>query len=231
MFGFLHKSGLLIMSGLVLLVTLYCIEFSTAETDSTQNLIEYSGGEIEFKRGDIIVRANHNNLIGTSFVENGSNFGHAAIVLEGAKADNVIDALKQTLIFESRALDVVEENQIRKVMGYKDDGALDSINLNFNNKYTGARYILRTNLPDTDIDKVIAFILDQDDCTSSYRATKDYKKSDYEVSRNWYCSLLLWQGFYSVLDIDIDVNKGLIVYPNDIINSPLFAENGTRIRF
>jgi hypothetical protein len=188
-------------------------------------------GELEFKRGDILIKANHNNIVGSSFIEGGSTFGHAAIVLEGGKDTNAIALLKRTTIFESHAQDVPNHLQIRTIKAHQESNSKDSICLSFSNKYLGGRYLLRANLSDNQIEDIINFIIDKDDGTSSWRATKDYNKSNYDSPRNWYCSLLIWQAFYTVLDKDIDVNKGLIVYPNDIINSPLFKEEGSIIRF
>jgi uncharacterized protein YycO len=51
----------------------------------------------------------------------------------------------------------------------------------------------------------------------------------------WYCSHLIWQAFYSVLNIDLDPNGGVIVYPNDLIVSPYFQNDPLnplrRVRF
>jgi hypothetical protein len=222
------KIPLVIVASLVLLffTTITCIL-----KRPIPEKIKIHEGEIEFKRGDILIKANHNNLIGSSFIEGGSTFGHAAIVLEGGKDSNVMDLLKRTIIFESHAQDVPKQHQIRKIKAHQESTSKDSICLSFSNKYLGGRYLLRANLSDNQIEEIIQFIIDKDDGTSSWRATKDYEKRDYKLPRNWYCSLLIWQAFYTVLDEDIDINKGLIVYPNDIINSPLFSEQGSIFRF
>ena len=188
-------------------------------------------GEIEFKRGDILVKANHNNLIGSSFIEGGATFGHAAIILEGGKDTNVINLLKRTTIFESHSRYVPKKDQIRKIKAYQESSSKDSVCLTFSNKYIGGRFLLRANLSEDQIEKIIQFITDQDHGTSSWRATKNYNKMNDNSPRNWYCSLIIWQAFYNVLGEDIDVNQGLIVYPNDIINSPLFSQQGSIIRF
>jgi hypothetical protein len=193
--------------------------------------IKLHDGEIEIKRGDILVKANHNLLIGSSFVEGGSTFGHAAIVLEGGNDTNVINLLKRTTIFESHAQDVPNKHQIRKIKAYQESDSRDSICLSFSDKYLGGRFLLRANLSEDQIEKIIQFITDQDQGTSSWRATKNYNKINNNSPRNYYCTLIIWQAFHNVFGEDIDVNKGLIVYPNDIINSPLFSEKGTILRF
>lgn len=188
--------------------------------------------EIEFKRGDILIKANHNLLPGSSFVNGGSTFGHAAIVLEGGKDTSVVNLLKKTTIFESHSRDVSPENQIRQIKAYKESSSIDSVCLTFSEKYIGGRYRLRANLTEEQIESIISFITKQDDATSSYRATKIYESgNNSQEDKHWYCSLIIWQAFYDVLGIDIDANKGLVVYPNDIINSPLFLEDGSILKF
>lgn len=49
-------------------------------------------GITDLQPGDIIVRANHNWLPGSSFVRGGSGSGHVAIVLKGA-SDTIHDSL------------------------------------------------------------------------------------------------------------------------------------------
>lgn len=51
----------------------------------------------------------------------------------------------------------------------------------------------------------------------------------------WYCTLLVWQAYYYATGIDIDLNGGAYVFPNDIIRSPVFNNTVTdserRVRF
>lgn len=200
-------------------------------TQANEDLI-INTGLIEFKRGDILVKANHNLLFGSSIITGGSTFGHAVIVLEGGKDTNVVNLLKRTTIFESHSRAVSPEKQVRKIKAYQESNCIDSVYLTFSDKYIGGRFRLRANLTEEQIESIITFITEHDDDVSSYRATKNYhSENDYCAKKNWYCSLIIWQAFYNVLGVDIDVNKGLIVYPNDIINSPLFSEKGCILRF
>jgi uncharacterized protein YycO len=56
-----------------------------------------------------------------------------------------------------------------------------------------------------------------------------------EDKKIWYCSLLIWEAFYTVAGIDLDSNGGLMVYPNDLIASPYFDNDPNnkqkRVRF
>lgn len=185
---------------------------------------------IEFKRGDILVRPNHNWLPGTSFVLNGNDFGHVAIVVQGASGNNADEVLSNTLIFESQARDVPGEFQIRKVKGIVPGSDYRFANLSFGEQYQGKRYRLRAELTETQIDSVLQYIVLQDHDLSSWRSIKN--TSNARKDKNyWYCSLLIYQAFYDILKIDLDENRGVIVFPNDIITHPLFNHQNGRLIF
>ncbi|MGM0620780.1 MAG: hypothetical protein ACQETJ_07035 [Bacteroidota bacterium] len=184
---------------------------------------------IEFKRGDILVRPNHNWFPNTGFVENGSNFGHAAIVIKGGKGTDPEKLLQEIEIFESHARNVPEEYQLRKVKGYVEGADFRVANLSFGPQYAGKRYRLRLDIQENEINKVIDYLLQQSNDVSSWRALKNTsnprKDKDY-----WYCSLLIYQAFKDVLNIDLDSTGGIIVFPNDLIVHPAFDyENGRMI--
>lgn len=183
----------------------------------------------ELKRGDLLIRPNHNWWPGTSIVPGGSNFGHAAIVIEGSKDTNIMQLLSKTVIFESQARDVPPEFQLRKVKAFKEGTDFRYANTNFSGYNEGYRYLIRPGLDETTIDSLVSFVLKQDNGLSSWRAVKDYNSSHRNKTSYWYCSQLIWQAYYEVLGVDIDSNKGLIVYPNDLIQSPYFRENGSYI--
>jgi hypothetical protein len=192
-----------------------------------------AGQEVsDFKRGDIIIKPNHNWLPGTTFFEGGRGFGHAAIVLGDAKDTNTENLLKKTIIFESHARDVAEPDQLRRIEAYKTGKTMDDSNLSFSGFYKGHRYRLRPNLPKQQIDSIINFIVSHDDDISRWRSVKQYKSQpDYHTNHHWYCTLIIWQAYYDILGIDLDANKGLVVYPNDILNCSFFSGKGSITRF
>lgn len=178
----------------------------------------------ELKRGDLLIRPNHNWWPGTSIVPGGSNFGHAAIVVEGARDTNITTLLSKAVIFESQARDVPGDYQLRKVNAYRKGDDFRFANTNFSSFNQGHRYLIRPGLDEASIDSIISFVLRQDNGLSSWRALKNYNVSRTNEATYWYCSQLIWQAYYDVLGVDIDPNKGLIVYPNDLIKSPYFEE-------
>jgi len=184
----------------------------------------------ELKRGDILVRPNNNWLPGTEFVLNGNNFGHAVIVIKGASGTNIEEVLANAEIFESNSRDVPEEFQLRKVAAYAPGSDYRYSNDSFGAKYTGKRYRLRPQLSEAQIDSVLDYIVAQDGDVSSWRAKKN-TSNVVQDKHYWYCSLLIYQAFKDVLDIDLDTNGGLIVFPNDLVSHPMFDAENARLVF
>lgn len=182
---------------------------------------------------DILVKPNHNLLYGTSFVTGGNGFGHAMLVIKGAEGENALDVLQKAEVFESIAKKLPGEYQLRKSPGffYSDDPKLS--NTTFGEQNAGYRYRLRFPLTEAQKDSIIRFVLRQDADLSGWRSQKAFKSGDDK--KIWYCSLLIWEAFYTVMGIDIDSNGGLMVYPNDLISSDYFENDiggdKKRVRF
>jgi hypothetical protein len=194
----------------------------------------------DLKRCDLIVKSNDNWRPGTTYVEGGSTWGHVMIVLEDYSGKTTDEVLRNTLVFESNSLPIPNEYQLRKIHAFAPGKDLNTSSFSFGPKYNGNRYRLRMALTDVQKDSIIAYILRQDKGTSSWRSVKKYchkteerlSDSDGDEKKTWYCSLLVWQAFQHVLAIDLDANQGLIVFPNDIINSPYFDQDKkNRVRF
>lgn len=206
------------------LVSVHCFGQLSANTDE-------SGLKFfEIKKGDILVRPNNNWLPGSCFVPDGSGFGHAVIVLKGNSGSDPEKVLAGAEIMESHARDVSPEWQIRKIQGYSADPDINHNNVSFSNQYAGIRYRLRADLSEEQLDKVIQYIIRQDNGKSSWRAIK--KTSNASVEKHyWYCSLLIYQAFKDVLGIDLDTNSGFTVFPNDLIVNPVFDHESGRVVF
>jgi hypothetical protein len=198
----------------------------------------------ELQPCDILVKPNLNFIPGTTHVQGGTLFGHAAIVIRGATDTNEMALLAKTITFESQARDVPGEYQLRQIAAYLPGDDYRFFNNSFGPDKLGNLYRLRMDLTDEQRDAIIAYLLDKDNDLSSYRAMKRfiidtasaYKSGLIEGKQEyWYCSLLIWQAFYNVLGIDIDANQGAYVHPNDLINSPYFNDNPgkceKRVRF
>lgn len=209
---------LLVSANKVLYAGLFAL---TTESDSSY---------IEFRRGDILVKANNSWLPGSCYVPGGTGFGHAVIVLKGSEGYDPEKVLAEAEIMESHARDVPSEFQIRKIKGYSESSDNRFSNVNFGNLNEGIRYRLRPDITESQIEKVIEYIVAADSGESSWRALKKSagSRDNYYY---WYCSLLIYQAFKDVLDIDLDTNGGLVVFPNDIIVSPEFDYESGRLVF
>ena len=193
----------------------------------------------DLQRGDLLVKPNHNWLPGSAWVKGGVSFGHVAIVVEGASGETTEEVLHKAVILESQARQVPREFQVRKVNACKPGFDYRFDNYSFDASKSPYRYRLRADLPASRKDSVIAFMERYENGISSWRAQKRYMRNYLPISADeesyWYCSHYIWQAFYTVLGIDIDVNQGMIVYPNDIIWCPLFDNDDVnktkRVRF
>ncbi len=194
-------------------------------------------GVDELLRGDILVRPNLNLLPGTSSVNDGRNFGHAALVIKGFKHSNPDSLLAGAVIVESIAKDVSKEFQVREIHALTHH-KLDAFNnVNFDASKSGNRYRLRLHLTVEQIDAIVVFAMQQKGDFSSWNASKRLPPSseingiptDWADNSHWYCSLLVWQSVLAVTGTDLDPNKGYMVYPNDLIQSPYFFNTGTHV--
>lgn len=193
----------------------------------------------ELKRGDILVKPNHNWFPGSAWVEGGVSFGHIAMVVEGATGSSAEEVLQKAVIIESQARDVPEQYQLRKVNAYRPGFDYRFDNYSFDPSKAPYRYRLRPEISAQQIDSLIAFLESRLDGISSWRAQKkyttNYPPATGQNKSYWYCSLLIWQAFYTVLGVDIDINQGVIVYPNDVIWCNIFENDSIhktkRVRF
>jgi hypothetical protein len=197
------------------------------------------GKIVDLRPGDILVKANHNWLPGTAQVYGGKGFGHAALVIKGAKDTNLLQLLRKTVIFESHSRDVAPEFQIRQAPAYLPGNDFRYPSITFGPQNFGYCFLLRPSLSPEEIQQLIGFVTGMDGGTSSWRAQKRFdaqnKKPAAGQEGNWYCSLLIWQAFYTLFGIDLDPTARIMVYPNDLIASE-YIDNlpqmpGRRIRF
>ena len=225
----------IVLIGGLLTTVLGCNNLTEATTEP--NVVGLQGAEwcvegvTEFKRGDILVKPNLNFLPGSAQVPDGITFGHAVIVTQGYQHEHPDSLLSHIKIIESVSLDVPPEYQVREINALVYDRNLAKRATSFDRKYTGFRYRLRLDLDEAQIDRIIAFAREQEGDLSCWHAMKSFKDGSFATdstrknwadNENWYCSLLVWQAFYYVTDIDLDVNHGYEVYPNDLIANPVF---------
>jgi hypothetical protein len=188
------------------------------------------------KTGDILVRPNWDGLPGSCAVKDGRKYGHVAIVTEGSSGNTIDEALAKTSVVEAlffdqatRKFQFKKENQIRET----------SASISFGKRFKGIRYRLRTSLTEDQAKLMVQFLRNQLDggynILSLKKSVELGVKKDSVVQtlkcNSWHCATLAWEAYYLVAGIDIDANKGLLIYPSDIISCKYFDLPGGRIRF
>jgi hypothetical protein len=187
------------------------------------------------RKGDILIRPNWWWLPGSYPMYDGRKFGHVAIVTGGAEGNSIDEALAKATVVEAVFFDqATKKLQIRKKDQIRETKAIVS----FGDKFKGIRYRLRMNLTDEQADLMIRFLRNQLDGGYNILSLKKQPDSNDKISvfkelknANWHCGTLVWEAYYLYSGVDIDGNKGLFVYPSDIIASKNFNLPGSRIRF
>ena len=186
--------------------------------------------------GDILARPNLNWLPGSSKVSSGRKFGHAAVVVQGATGNSPEEALQKALVVEAFVFDQAtrrfvfnREKQVRMVPAW----------ISFGNRFSGIRYRLSMPL-DPQQQEMIALFLKAQIGKCRYKIFSNAREctgeKGYAVSLptedcGWNCATIIRYSFCRATGINIDANRGTIVYPNDIINSPVFDSSEGRLRF
>lgn len=190
-----------------------------------------------FEKGDILIRSNINYLPGTSEAPSGRKFGHAAIVVQRGEGKSIDEAIGKAIVVEgiiydqaTRSFEFDSKKQVRKALA----------KISFGNRFAGIRYRLRTELTNEQKEMMSQF-LESQIATHGYSlfSTKDTElalsisKIKYNLleGKKWNCTTLCWFAFMNAASLDIDSNKGLLVYPNDIIRCKYFDGDNGRIRF
>lgn len=194
----------------------------------------------------------------------GSGWGHAAGISHTSTPGADIDqSLKEACVIEAWGPELPREHQLRETKACvpgKFELGLKTFPVPNENywckKRKGCRFRLRADLLEEQRKAIATFWRQQMEEVDGYSvfAQKRFPCSpttkgsgcnrerippcatdDWANGSDWYCSLLIWQAYYYVAGIDIDVNGGVYVFPNDIIRSPAFHNTATdqerRVRF
>jgi hypothetical protein len=209
-----------------------------SELDLTRNFYSEQVSDtssFELKKGDILVRPNLGWLPGSCKIKGGRRYGHVAVVVEGATGSSIGEALVKAKVVEAlffdqatRKFEFEKENQIRETKAI----------VSFGDRFRGIRYRLRMNLTETEANLMVRFLRNQLDGRYNILSLKKqtspadkFTVLKEQKNENWHCGTLVWEAYYLFHGVDIDANKGLFVYPSDIIASKYFDEPGGRIRF
>ncbi len=208
-----------------------------AEPKIIQTIKDGNGLRFSLKPGDILVRPNLNWLPGSSKVDSGRNFGHAAIVVEGAEGATADEVLKMATVVEAYLFDQATrkfvfgaKNQVRKVPGI----------IPFGNRFKGIRYRLRMSLTEDQIKAIVKFATYQIGIgnytffslkSPLLEFIKNRKKNQNLIFKDWHCASIVWFAYYDLAGIDLDSNGGECIFPNDLINAKIFDQPDGRIKF
>jgi|GEM_PF-1219790 len=194
-------------------------------------------GGFSLKTGDILARPNWNWLPGSSFVASGRNFGHLAIVVQGAEGKSVKETMRKAIVVEALLFDQVTR---KFIFNSKEIVRKTAAITSFGERFKGRRYILRMALTESQQQLLTQFVSDQleDDNYTIFSFKKKinfppgspqaYHSADHN---HWNCSTLTWFAYEYATGRDIDANGRILIYPNDIIRSNFFDYPGQRIRF
>jgi hypothetical protein len=199
-------------------------------------LFDEKNGKFTLQPGDILARPNLNWLPGSSKVSSGRKFGHAAIVVQGATGNNPDEALQKALVVEAFFFDQATR---RFVFSREKQVRLAPARISFGNRFTGIRYRLRMPL-DPQQQEMITIFLNAQIGKCRYKIFSDTLVCTGEKGMadslptedcGWNCATLIGYSFCRATGINLDANQGIILYPNDIINSPVFNSSEGRLRF
>lgn len=190
-------------------------------------------GRVKFdlRPGDLLVRPNNNILPGSSIVDGGRVFGHAAIVVEGAEGATVSDVLSKAVVVEALFFDQATRSFIfSRAKQIRSAQAAFS----FGKRFEGIRYRLRLPMEDQQREKIVrlaqglvgngrySIFLTKSSLMKRVDNPKDVFENDTDLC--WNCTSLIWYLYRSVLMIDIDSNGGAFIFPNDLLNSTQFNQ-------
>jgi hypothetical protein len=234
--GFFHY-----LVGFVLLLTTYflCLYYDSSKIHPLKS----SGAGIKDGKkfnlipGDILVRPNLSWMPGSSRVEGGRKFGHAGIVVQGAEGNSIEEVMSKSVIVEAHKFD-------RSAMKFIFDSSkyvcASIAIIAFGEKFKGNRYRLRYVLPEKQVETMIKFLFRQTGTGQynlfSFRSDLipyvcGQSQNPTALHAKWNCSSFVWFTFFALTGTDLDANQGNLIYPNDLIASPLFDSPDGRIRF
>lgn len=187
--------------------------------------------------GDILARPNISWFPGSSEIESGRNFGHAAIVVEGAEGRSIREVLGKAVVVEAFIFDQASRGF---VFGSTHQTRRASAIVSFGSRFRGIRYRLRMSLSDVQRNELTNLARDRvDDGRYALFVTKS-EVAPYLTGKGrtadrsygyWNCASFVWVAYLAATGVDVDANGGELIYPNDLINSPAFDGPGGRCRF
>jgi hypothetical protein len=203
---------------------------------SSASLFDANNGKFTLQPGDILARPNLNWLPGSSNVASGRKFGHVAIVVKGAAGNRPEEALQKAMVVEAC---IYDQGTRRFIFKKEKQVRLAPALVSFGTRFSGIRYRLRMPI-DLQQQEELVFFLNGQTGKCPYKIFSNNRKCKEEGIRmdtlqpaydGWNCASLVFYALCRATGINIDFNQGAFVYPNDIINSPVFNSSEGRLRF
>ena len=167
--------------------------------------------------GDIFTRPNSNLLPGSEERFWGGLTGHVAIVVKGGVFSNMDENLGGIEVVEARLYN-------RYPISYKNRIVRNKASVHFGKRYIGRRYFLKMHINEKEMSNMCNFI--------DREKGKHYNLfSSKEDTTIYNCATFVRRLFLETMNYDIDCNKGSVIFPNDIINNPIFDTTDNRVRF
>jgi hypothetical protein len=232
-----HKKQIRIIATILFLIIVLFVFLPINNRSGTSAvLFDEKNGKFTLEPGDILARPNLNWLPGSSHVASGRKIGHVAIVVQGATGNRPEEALQKAIVVEAFIFDQATR---KFVFNREKQVRLAPALVSFGKRFSGIRYRLRMPIEQRQQEQLVLFLNAQiGKCGykifSNTRSCPEGKVKTGTFRQNydgWNCATLAWYTICQAAGINIDFNQGIIVYPNDIINSPQFNSPEGRIRF
>ncbi|MFA5849569.1 MAG: hypothetical protein WC833_06780 [Bacteroidales bacterium] len=167
--------------------------------------------------GDILARPNSNMLPGSEKRLWGGLTGHIALVVKGGVFSNMDEHLGGIEVVEARLYN-------RYPISYENRIVINKASVHFGKRYIGRRYLLKMHLNEKEMSNLSRIINREKEKHYSLFCSKD-------DSSGYNCATFVRRLFLETMNYDIDCNKGRVIFPNDIINNPIFDTHDNRVRF
>ncbi len=194
---------------------LFILVFFAVMRELTQNGI---GEKILIAEpGDILARPNSNMLPGSENRFWGGLTGHIALVVKGGIFSNMDENLGEIEVVEARLFN-------RHPFSYENRVVRNKASVHFGKRYCGRRYLLKMHVKEKEMSEINNFI--------NREKSKHYNLlSSKEDTTIYNCATFVRRLVKETMNYDIDCNKGRVIFPNDIINNPIFDTSENRVRF
>lgn len=197
---------------LLICILLYSLDGLYGKYKNQENLPEF----ITFSSGDIIYKTTSYILAGSKYPHYGSLPGHLGIVLSDTTLSITSNHIDSILIAESSLFKINERRLLPTL-------AINLVSNNYSHA-KGRLFIIKTNLNNSEKKKLKNYI--------NLHIGKPYNLfANKNDTTQFNCATFVWSAFKYSAGLDIDHNRGDIVFPADILNYFSKERGYNRVRF